>query len=595
MSLYSENGNETTNPKRTTEGQVFRLGFFDWNLAEDSLFWDAMSYSIFGMNRTSATPSEIWRSAIHVVDSARVNTQISEALNSGDLLSLDYRVVRADGSIGRVLTRGRILRDETGKAVRVYGGNCDADGFAGEAAQLAEKNIQLEKRQRELGQAYERMRQLTTCDPLTSLLNRTEFQRMMREVVLAARGFEPVQLLIVNLDDFKAVNDSLGQRHGDTLLQQAAKRFSTIVGWRDRLARLNADEFAVLVGQPADRTAAELADALQQSLEEPFTLDGRTHFVTSTIGITVGTISDDLSDEDLLRQADIAVRFAKAEGKNRVKHYTAELGDAVARKKQLEKDLKVALEEGQLFAVYQPIIDLNSGNLTGLEALARWQHPERGLISPADFIPIAEESGLIVPLGEWVLREACRQLKDWTDRFGSNHLYVTVNVSGSQLLRGDFERTVYDALEFSGLNAENLKLEVTETLMVTGSTQSVQALQRLRQAGVRVALDDFGTGYSSIGALRYLPIDTLKLDRSFSQLAGTDGDVSIVRAILLIAEALDVDIVAEGIESREQMLHLKMLGCEHGQGFLFSRPLTVQQIEDLLYAGRPLFELPAAA
>lgn len=595
MSLYSDSGNDSANPKKATDGQVFRLGFFDWNLAEDSLFWDATSYSIFGMNRTSATPSEIWRSAIHVADSGRVNRQITEALTSDELMSLDYRVVRADGSIGRVLTRGRILRDENGKAVRVYGGNCDAEGLAGEAAQLAEKNQQLEKRQRELGQAYEKLRQLTTCDPLTNLLNRTEFQRLLREVVLASRGFEPVQLLILNLDDFKAINDSMGQRHGDTLLQQAAKRFSTVVGWRDRLARLNADEFAILVGHPAEKNVAELAEALQSTLGEPFTLDGRTHFVTATIGIATGGVTEELTDEDLLRQADIAVRFAKAEGKNLVKHYTSELGDAVARKKQLEHDLKVALEVGQLFAVYQPIIDLNSGNLTGLEALARWQHPERGLISPAEFIPIAEESGLIVPLGEWVLKEACRQMKDWSDRFGVHNLYVTVNVSGSQLLRGDFERSVYDALELSGLNADSLKLEVTETLMVTGSAQSVQALQRLRKAGVRVALDDFGTGYSSIGALRHLPIDTLKLDRSFSQLAGTDGDVSIVRAILLIAEALDVDIVAEGIESREQMLHLKMLGCEHGQGFLFSRPLTVQQIEDLLDAGRPLFELPAAA
>lgn len=587
--------NRSTGGTTNESGGIFRLGFFDWDVESDNIYWDPTSYAIFGMNRTSAAPSEIWRSAVHVVDSSRINQQISEAMQEGEILSLDYRVVRADGSIARVLTRGRIQRDDTGKAVRIYGGNCEVDGLAGEAAELAEKNNQLEKRQRELGQAYERMRQLTTCDPLTGLLNRTEFQRLLRETVLSARGLEPVQLIVMNLDDFKAINDSLGQRHGDTLLQLVAKRFSSVAGWRDRVARLNADEFALLVGQPADHSVDNIAQSLQYSLQEPFLLDGRTHFMSSTVGIAVSGVNDTFSDEDLLRQADIAVRFAKAEGKNSVKHYSDELGDAVARKKQVEHDLKVALEEGQLFAVYQPIIDLNSGNLAGLEALARWQHPQRGLISPVEFIPVAEESGLIVPLGEWVLKEACQQLKEWTDRFGARDLYVTVNVSGSQLLRGDFERCVYDALEFSGLNAECLKLEVTETLMVTSSSQSVQALQRLREAGVRVALDDFGTGYSSIGALRHLPIDTLKLDRSFSQLAGTDGDVSIVKAILLIAEALDVDIVAEGIESREQMLHLKMLGCELGQGFLFSRPLTVQQIEDLLDAGRPLFELPIAA
>lgn len=576
-------------------GNVFRMGFFDWSLESDNLFWDSTSYDIFGMNRTSASPSEIWRSAIHVVDNVRVSQQISDALQIGDVLSLDYRVVRADGSIGRVVTRGRVVRDSNGKATRIYGGNFEADGIAGEAAELAEKNNQLEKRQRELGQAYERMRQLTTCDALTGLLNRTEFHRLLRETVISARGLEPVQLVVINLDDFKAINDSLGQRHGDTLLQLVAKRFSGVAGWRDRLARLHADEFALIVGQPSDHDIEQIAKKLIASLDEPFLLDGRTHFVTATLGVAICEATEMHTDEDLVRQADIAVRFAKAEGKNTYKYFSAELGEAVARKKQVESDLKLALETGQLFAVYQPIIDLNSGNLAGLEALARWQHPERGLISPAEFIPIAEECGLIVPLGEWVLHEACRQLKDWNDRFGPNDLYVTVNVSGSQLLRGDFERCVYDALEHSGLNAECLKLEVTETLMVTSSTQSVQALQRLREAGVRVALDDFGTGYSSIGALRYLPIDTLKLDRSFSQLAGTDDDVSIVKAILLIAEALDVDIVAEGIESREQMLHLKMLGCELGQGFLFSRPLTVQQIEDLLDAGRPLFELPVAA
>jgi len=571
------------------------MGFFDWNLEHDNLFWDSASYEIFGINRTSASPSEIWRSAIHVVDHVRISQQITDTLTNGDVLNLDYRVVRADGSIGRVLTRGRVVRGDDGRAVRIYGGNFEADGLAGEAAELVEKNTQLERRQRELGQAYERMRQLTTCDTLTGLLNRTELHRLLRETVVASRGLEPIQLVVINLDDFKAINDSLGQRHGDTLLQLVGKRIASVAGWRDRLARLHADEFALLVGQPADESIEDIAKKLIACLEEPFLLDGRTHFVTATLGIATCDVHESLTDDDLMRNADIAIRFAKAEGKNTYKFYSNELGEAIARKKQVESDLKLALETGQLFAVYQPIIDLNSGNLAGLEALARWQHPDRGLISPAEFIPVAEECGLIVPLGEWVLKEACRQLKEWNDRFGPNDLYVTVNVSGSQLLRGDFERCVYDALELSGLSAECLKLEVTETLMVTSSTQSVQALQRLREAGVRVALDDFGTGYSSIGALRYLPIDTLKLDRSFSQLAGTDDDVSIVKAILLIADALNVDIVAEGIESREQMLHLKMLGCELGQGFLFSRPLTVQQIEDLLDAGRPLFELPLAA
>lgn len=595
MHSYSDSQIDKSTKKSSECNGVFRLGFFDWNLVDDTIFWDATSYSIFGMNRTSASPSEIWRSAIHVVDSPRIHSEIKKALSEGDSLAIDYRVVRADGSICRVITRARIIRDDSGRALRVYGAHCEADSFASEAVELAEKNLQLEKRQRELGQAYERMRQLSTCDPLTGLLNRTEFQRMIRETILASQELENVSLLLVNLDDFKAVNDSLGQRFGDLLLQEVAKRLTSVVGLRDRLARLNADEFAVLIGQPNELTANDLAYAIQTSLREPFTLDDRTYFLTCTVGIAHAEVGNHLSDEDLLRHADIAVRFGKAEGKKTVKPYSNELGEAVARKKQLEADLRLALETGQLFAVYQPIIDLNSGNLSGLEALARWQHPERGLISPAEFIPIAEESGLIVPLGEWVLREACQQLKEWGDRYGSHSLYVTVNVSGSQLLRSDFEGCVFDALETSGLNAENLKLEVTETLMVTGSTQSVQALHRLREAGVRVALDDFGTGYSSIGALRHLPIDTLKLDRSFSQLAGTDDDVSIVKAILLIAESLNVDIVAEGIESREQMFHLKMLGCELGQGFLFSRPLTVQQIEELLSAGRPLFELPLAA
>ncbi|MEQ1934320.1 MAG: EAL domain-containing protein [Fimbriimonadaceae bacterium] len=459
---------------------------------------------------------------------------------------------------------------------------------------IAQKNGELEQRQTELADAYHQMRLLAETDSLTDVSNRHAFKQILAN--FSAPADAAPHLLLVDIDGFRELNNSIGNQNGDEVLKVVARRLNGLTNWGDKVARLSGDVFAIMFGSPGLGSATDSCERVLQVLGESIELDNLSCQITCSVGAVTLEQLDAVERDTALLQADLALQVAKSSGGDQFVVYAEELGAEFAKRKRIERDLAYALAKNELFLMYQPIIEMETGLLAGFEALCRWKHPERGLISPAEFIPVAERTGLIVPIGEWVLQEAVRQTQQWKLEFGLDKEFVTVNVSAAQLMREDFESKVILALVASGLSASNLKLEVTESLMVTSSATSVSALGRIRQSGVRVALDDFGTGYSSIGALRHLPIDTIKLDRSFVKLVGDlDEDSSIIQAILSIARALKADVVAEGIESAQQAAHLKMLGCEFAQGFFFSKPLSVADVDRLLASKNRIFESARAA
>lgn len=410
-------------------------------------------------------------------------------------------------------------------------------------------------------------------DSLTGLPNRLLFRdRLDQALARAGRRHSDVGLLFLDLDHFKQINDSLGHGVGDDLIKQAARRLSECVREEDTLARLGGDEF-VIVTDKVDAIA--LADRIMARFGEPFHLAGKDYVVTVSIGIVTRGSKDD-SAETMLRDADIAMYRAKSGGKARyVIFYTAMHSDTLARL-ELESELRVAITRGELVVHYQPIVDLDGARICEIEALVRWQHPSRGLIPPMDFIPLAEESGLIVPLGQWVLDQACRQVAAWHAEYPkSDRLTVSVNLSPRQFQNRGLLEDVKRALTQSGLPPTSLKLEITEGTIMRDVEATILTLGQLKALGIQLAVDDFGTGYSSLAYLKRLPLDVLKIDRSFvAGISDDREDRAIVKAIISLAKSLDLSITAEGIETEDQAALLREWACERGQGYYFSRPLS---------------------
>ncbi|HEX5911094.1 MAG TPA: EAL domain-containing protein, partial [Thermoleophilaceae bacterium] len=412
-------------------------------------------------------------------------------------------------------------------------------------------------------------------DPLTALPNRSLFEDRVRHAVARTRRHgRGMAVLFVDLDDFKTVNDSLGHAAGDELLRQVAERLDGWVRSSDTVARLGGDEFAVLVEEPDDPDEArEIADRIHAGLEQPFAIDGHELFTRASVGIAPA--ESGATSEELMRNADTAMYVAKAAGKGRTEVFRATMHMEVQRRLQLSGDLRRALDNGELHVQYQPLVDLPSGRVLGAEALARWNHPKLGQVPPVDFIPVAEETGLIVPLGGWVLAEACGQAVRWHAGSDSDPIYVSVNVSPRQFRQpGTVVEQVKAALDGSGLDPTFLVLEITESVLMQDREVIRRELTALRDLGVRVAIDDFGTGYSALTYLRDFPIDMVKMDQSFvNDLSAGRGDQALVRSVVELGEALDMQIVAEGIERRDQLDHLSDMRCSVGQGYYFARPL----------------------
>ncbi|MDQ6914183.1 MAG: EAL domain-containing protein [Actinomycetota bacterium] len=428
-------------------------------------------------------------------------------------------------------------------------------------------------------------------DPLTNLANRALFlNRLQHGLARSVRHGQPIAVLFMDLDDFKDVNDSLGHGTGDELLVAVARRLDHCTRPTDTVARLGGDEFAVLVEELDDALdVGHVAERILTELQPPFTIGSRQVFVRASIGIaTTGTAT--LTADDLLRNADVAMYAAKGRGGSGYELFEPEMHAALMERLDVENDLRGALARSEFDLHYQPIVSLVTGRIEGVEALIRWQHPIRGLIAPDRFVHIAEQAGLIVAIGRWVLARACQQARDWQQRLEhASHLTLTVNLSARQLQAPQLIDDVTFALERSGLAPDSLVLEITESLVVDDNEATRARLQQLRDFGVRVAIDDFGTGYSALGYLRNLPVDLLKIDRAFiGDLVPGSPDAAVVQAVVAMCRSLELTAVAEGVEQAAQAAELRRMGCPLAQGYHFARPASADVIGHLLAASRDL-------
>ena len=420
-------------------------------------------------------------------------------------------------------------------------------------------------------------------DAVTGLANRHLFQEHLSlAVALAQRRLKQVAVLFLDLDHFKIVNDSLGHSVGDELLREVARRLKSAVRDGDTVARVGGDEFTIVlqdITHPQD--AALVAQKVLRTVAEPMAIQGHRLYVTTSIGITV--FPDDGTDaETLLKNADTAMYRAKAEGRNTFQMSTRELSLSTQERMTVESGLHLALEAGEFALLYQPQIDVETMEIIGMEALLRWKHPERGVVLPEEFIGIAEERGLILKIGDWVLRQACRDARRFHDR-GLSNFRVAVNLSARQFRDPSLGAAVQSALQESGIPAASLELEITETVAMENVLLTMSTLEQFRRAGVTIAIDDFGTGHSSLSYLKRFPIDCLKIDRAFvGDLPETLEDAAIVHSVIQLANGLGIRVVAEGVETAEQLAFLKESGCREVQGYYFSYPVTIEAIESLV-------------
>jgi diguanylate cyclase (GGDEF)-like protein/PAS domain S-box-containing protein len=510
-----------------------------------------------------ATDATLFTRILHPEDREFVRAEHARTHATGEPLNIEYRLVARDGGIVWVHDEARLLADPGG-------GNPVLQGYLLEITER--KDVE------------EQLRHQAFHDSLTGLPNRALFtDRVEHALVLRADRGGDLAVLFVDLDDFKAVNDSYGHPAGDELLCGVARRLSEAVSPRHTVARIGGDEFAILVERGSGITgAAATAEQILGKFHDPFEIDGGEVFVTPSIGIAVADDAD-----ELLRSANVAMFRAKASGGAQYLVYAPRMDEGVAGRLELVGDLRRACVKEEFVLHYQPTVDLASGTVVGLEALVRWQHPRRGLLMPAAFIPFAEETGRIVDIGRWVLAESCRQVASWRERLGTESLAVSVNVSPRQVRRPGLLEDVQAALAVSGLEPSALTLEITESVLVGSRDDLIGILHEVTELGVDLALDDFGTGYSSLALLQDLPVNTLKIDRSFVGSMGASRErVAFVRAIVELAHALGLSVVGEGIETEIHVQTLMRLGCRIGQGFYFAGPLEVADIDRLIVDGR---------
>jgi len=540
---------------------------WDWDLATDRLTWNEAIETLFGYAPDRVEPHiGWWTERIHPDDRDEVSASIDGAIKHGaEVWSAEYRFRAADNTYTTVIDRGYIARDDNGSPVRMIG---------------SMMNISERKR------LEEQLAHQAFHDALTGLPNRALFMNRL-EHALAGATRHPSQaaLLYLDLDRFKVVNDSLGHEVGDQLLIAVGERLRACVRPQDTVARLGGDEFTILLeGVGEMDQALRCARRVLDALNVPFTPSSHQVFTTASIGIALAVEGERPSM--LLRHVDIAMYRAKSKGKSRYEVYDPEMNAQAVQRLELETSLRWALEREEFVVFYQPKVELSTGRVMGMEALLRWQHPARGMVSPSEFIPVAEDTGLILPLGRWVLEQACRQAKVWQEQiFTDGPASVSVNLSARQFQDPDLAEEIGRVLGESGLDPRRLQLEITESVIMEHAEAAVSTLHSLKRLGVQIALDDFGTGYSSLSYLEHFDVDTVKIDRSFVRDLGRErGKTAIMEAVVTLSRALSISVVAEGIETVEQLSELRRLDCEHGQGYLFSRSVTAHAASVLLAA-----------
>jgi diguanylate cyclase (GGDEF)-like protein/PAS domain S-box-containing protein len=542
-------------------------GLWDWDLQNDRLFLSPRWKQMLGYGEADVPDqADAWLDLVEDSDRTALRSALKSHFDGDDThFELEHRMRHREGREMWVLTRGVVVRDEQQRVVRMVGSQTDIT-----ARKLAEQQL-----------VYDAFH-----DSLTGLANRSLLlDRMAVALAARARGSgAPFALLFLDLDRFKTVNDSLGHRGGDRLLVGIARRLERVVRPGDTVARLGGDEFAILVLNAREAGAAvHVAERVLESLARPFQIQGQEVFVGGSIGIALSgeTAAD---PEGLLRDADLAMYRAKDAGRGRYEVFDLELHRAALQLLRLETELRRAVAAGDFVMHYQPIITLDRGTIVGFEGLVRWRHAERGLIPPARFIAVAEETGLIQPLGWFVLEQSCEQAAIWQRKFPADPpLFMSVNVSGRLFAQPTAVDRLLRILETSGLPPESLRLEITENVVLEHGEPVMRRLLELRAMGVQLSIDDFGTGYSSLSYLQRFRYDSLKIDRSFvSGIEGGGDSRTIVETILSLASHLGIGVVAEGVETAEQLQHLRRMGCALGQGFWFAQALDVPATEELL-------------
>jgi diguanylate cyclase (GGDEF)-like protein/PAS domain S-box-containing protein len=549
------------------------LGDIVWSVNPPEMnitFINAAAEAIYDRPAAELLASPLaWIESVHPEDRDRMRGYMGNTLAGGSN-SAEFRIVRPDGEVRWLFDRARVIEDSQGRKLRI-------DGIASDITRHKEAQAQL----------YHAAHH----DTLTGLPNRKlMLERLRQALARQHREDGMLALMLIDVDRFKTVNDSLGHDAGDAMLCQVAGRIAGCLREEDTVARLGGDEYVVLLADVGGEAGADaVAQKLTAALAPPMRIGGQAIHCTASFGIALFP-RDGTDPEALMKNADTAMYAAKKAGRNAHRFYAAEMNAAAARLLELENDLRGALERGEFEVHYQPQIDLaRDGMICGFEALLRWRHPERGLIPPAEFIPLAEETGLIVPIGEWVLGEACRQAKQWAGQYDPG-LRMAVNLSPRQFVRAGLAQTVAAALSASGLPARNLELELTESMIMHDPEQSRCLLAELKAMGITLAVDDFGTGYSSLAYLRRFPIDVLKIDRSFvSELVSNPDDAAICASIIAMAHSLRLKVVAEGVETDGQLGFLVQRNCDSAQGYLIGKPLPPDGAAELLRrGGRPV-------
>jgi diguanylate cyclase (GGDEF)-like protein/PAS domain S-box-containing protein len=544
-------------------------GLWDWNIDTGEVYYSPRWKAMLGLDEpeVASTITE-WFSRVVPGDLEGLRTAVNLHLTGErNHLQHEFRIKRSDGGESWMLVRGLAVRDDKGCAVRMAGSMTDIT-----ARKKAEQQL--------LFDAFH--------DGMTGLPNRTLLLDRIGQALDRNRraGVRPFAAVLIDLDRFKAINDALGSATGDRVLKIIAKRLDNSRRVGDTLARLSADEFAVLLDEIDDvGDALGAAERMAQAISRPVTLEGHDVVLTASIGVALSATGYDRA-EDMLRDASLAMYRAKTGGRARIDVFDSHLRRQAMAMMRTEADLRTALEQDQLCLYYQPIVSLRTGQIAGFEALMRWNHPDRGLVPPNDFIPLAEETGLIVPMGRWALQEATRQLHVWQARFPRpTPLFMSVNVSSRQFRDDDLVQVVGDLLATIPVPPSSLKLELTESVLMEDPEKCRALMQQIRDMDVRLSIDDFGTGYSSLAYLHSFPVDTLKIDRSFVQaITSGKGNAAIVHVISTLATILNMDAIAEGVESAEEAEYLSDIMCKYAQGYHFARPAPPNVAERLLSA-----------